>query len=122
MDEKDFARIEVLFTKLSAEFGQKVDGLSAEFSQKVDGLSADFSNKLNAQSEDFHRWLGVQGDQFQHKLDIAVDGVQMLAEKVDRLDVRMEGLERKLEVVAIGLTAHRTDTEAHHGMYRVKES
>ena len=53
--------------------------------------------------------------------NIVVDGVQMLVEKVDRLDVRIDSLEAKVDGVALDLTVHRTDTEAHHGMYRVKE-
>lgn len=45
----------------------------------------------------------------------------MLVEKVDRLDVRIDSLEAKVDGVALDLIVHRTDTEAHHGMYRVKE-
>ena len=107
MDENDFARIEKLFNK---------------------------------QSEDFHRWLGVQGDEFQHKLDLVIDGHKMLSENLERVETSLSDkidavdnklskridavdnkLSRKIDDVASDLAAHRTDTEAHHGIYRVKE-
>jgi hypothetical protein len=92
MDENDFARIEKLF---------------------------------KAQSEDFHRWLGVQGEEFQQKIALVADGHQMLSAKIDRVEACLgavdEKLSRKIDAVAAELAAHRADTEAHHGIYRVKE-
>ena len=58
MEDKDFEQIEKLFTRLSDDFGKK----------------------LELQSEDFHRWIGVQGDDLQHKLNLVVEGQQMLRE------------------------------------------
>ena len=72
--------------------------------------------------EMFKHHMGMMSEDFQHKLDIVVEGHQMLAEKIDRLEVRMDRLETKVDGVATDLAAHRTDTEAHHGVYRVKES
>ncbi len=79
--------------------------------------------------EMFKHHMGMMSEDFQHKLDIVVEGHQMLAEKIDRLDGRMDDLEgrmdrleTKVDGVAADLSAHRTDTEAHHGVYRVKES
>ncbi len=34
----------------------------------------------------------------------------------------IDALNKKIDGVATDLTAHRKDTEAHHGVYRVKES
>ena len=108
MDENDFVRIEELFTKLSDEFGSKVDG-----------LSENFDRKLEAQSEAVHRWIRVQGEEFQHKLDLVVEGHLMLSEQLDRFET---SLGARIDAVAADLVAHRADTEAHHGIYRVKEA
>ena len=69
--------------------------------------------------------VGSFADSIQHKLDMVVEGHQMLSEKIDRveerLDKRMDCLEHKLDAVAADLTAHRRDTEAHPTIYKVKE-
>lgn len=76
----------------------------------------------------FKHQIGILNESFQHKLDIVVEGHQMLNEKADRLEGRMDRLEGrmdrlevKLDAVATDLAAHRADTEAHHGVWRVKE-
>jgi hypothetical protein len=87
-------------------------------------------------------------ESFQHKIDLVVEGHQMLAEKIDRvetrLDQRMDGLERKIcvvdnnltkkidsvevkltkkiDAIATDLKAHRADTEAHTKIYKIKET
>ncbi|MBJ6752196.1 hypothetical protein JFN91_18420 [Geomonas sp. Red421] len=73
---------------------------------------------MASQSEDFHRWLGIQGEEFQHKLDLVVEGHQMVSEKLDWVESSLAG---KIDAVAADLTAHRADTDAHHIIYRVKE-
>ena len=72
MEDKDFERIEKLFTRLSDDFGKK----------------------LEQQSEDFHRWIGVQGDDLQHKLNLVVEGQQMLSERMDRMGVEAARIDR----------------------------
>jgi len=42
-----------------------------------------------------------------------------LSKKIDDVELR---LSKKIDAVAADLSAHRADTEAHHGVYRVKES
>jgi chaperonin cofactor prefoldin len=46
--------------------------------------------------------------------------------KIDTLNKKIDGvdakLSKKIDGVAADLKAHRAETEAHHGMYRVKES
>ncbi len=84
----------------------------------------------------FKHHIGVLSEDFQHKLDLVVEGQQMLAEKLEltgtelkdeirkvdqRLTMVEARLEQKIDAVAAELSAHRADTEAHHGMYRVKE-
>jgi hypothetical protein len=64
-------------------------------------------------------------DSVQHKLDLVVEGHQMLSEKIDRvenrLDKRMDCLEHKLDAVAVDVKEHRADTEVHKKIYKVKE-
>ncbi len=92
-----------------------------------------FQRNIESTSEKFERTvshqMGVLSEDFQHKLDIVIEGQQMLSEKVGRLDERLERLEGrvdridvKVDVLSADLSAHRADTEAHHGVYRVKES
>jgi uncharacterized membrane-anchored protein len=78
--------------------------------------------------EMFKHHMGIMSEDFQHKLDIVVEGHQMLSEKIDRVEdrlerveVRLERVEGKVDAVAADLSAHRADTEAHHGVYRVRE-
>jgi predicted nuclease with TOPRIM domain len=45
-----------------------------------------------AKIEEIFKWhIGVMAEDFQHKLDIVVDGQQMLAEKMDRMEERLDG-------------------------------
>ena len=84
------------------------------------------------------RHVGSFADAIQHKFDIIVEGHQMLSEKIDRVEARLdaridcvvkkldvvaaqseattaklEAVAAKLDTVAADLTAHRADTEAH---------
>ena len=81
----------------------------------------DFSKIENMLS----RHIGAMAEDFQHKLNIVVEGQQMLAERMgrmeERLDKRIDQVEKRLGAIAADLSAHRADTEAHHGVYRVKE-
>lgn len=77
----------------------------------------------------FKHHVGVLAESFQAKLDIVVEGHQMLSDKIDRLDARMDRLEgrmdrleSKVDAVAGDLAAHRKDTEAHGAVWRVKEN
>ena len=100
---------------------------------KLVKMISEFKDEIK---DEFHHQLGIQTENFQHKLDIVVEGHQMLVEKINhvevRLDQRMDGLERKIcEVhvslskeikgVAADLKEHRTDTEVHKKIYKVKE-
>lgn len=116
MEEKDFNRIEqMMFAVVDAKFSQ--------FKREI--------------VEEFDHRLGLHEDNFQHKLDLVVEGQQMLAERMDRMEERLDNridqvekrldlvevnISKKIDGVAAGLTAHRADTEAHHGVYRVKEN
>ena len=75
--------------------------------------------------------------EIQHSLDLFVnhidvkigllgEGQQMLAERLDRVEHELKQEIGKVDLrvtrLAADLSAHRADTEAHHGVYRVKES
>ena len=56
-------------------------------------------------------------------LDAKMDTMQReLAEKIDQVDFKVEVVNQRVNAIAADLTAHRADTEAHHGIYRVRES
>lgn len=69
--------------------------------------------------------VGVAMEDAQHKFDLLIEGHQMLSERMDRMesrmDSRMDSLEAKIDGVATDLAAHRADTEAHRGVYGVRE-
>jgi len=85
------------------------------------------------------RHVDTFADSIQHKLDLVVEGHQMLSEKIDRVEERLESridcvvrkldtvaaqgsaTAAKLDAIAADLTAHRRDTEAHPSLYKVKE-
>jgi hypothetical protein len=75
--------------------------------------------------EAFDHRIGIVEENVQHKLDLVVEGQQMLAERMDRMEVELKqeigNVDQRVTAVAANLSAHRKDTEAHHGVYRVKE-
>ena len=58
-------------------------------------------------------------DELNEKIEINSFKIDTLNKKIDAVD---EKLSKKIDGVAADLKAHRADTEAHHGVYRVKES
>jgi chromosome segregation ATPase len=72
---------------------QKIDGVEASLSARIDGIEASLSARID----------GVEAS-----LSARIDGVEA-------------SLSEKIDAVAADLSAHRADTEAHHGVYRVKE-
>lgn len=66
------------------------------------------------------------------KFDLVLEGHEVLRseirelsrrtdERFDLVDFKIETLNKKLDAVAADLSAHRADTEAHGGAYRVME-
>lgn len=76
----------------------------------------------------FDRRIGIVEENFQHKLDLVVEGQQMLVERMDRMEGRLDRVENrldsvevKIDAVAADLSAHRADTEAHRKGWGVRE-
>ncbi len=110
--------------------------MNGEDMNRINKMLIDFKDEIKGE---FRHQLAIQSEAFQHKLDIVVEGHHMLAEKIDRVEARLDAridcvvnkLDKvaaqgdataaKLDALAADLTAHRADTEAHHGVYRVKE-
>ena len=87
--------------------------------KKIDEL---FRRHVGEVTENFKQHVGSMFVDFHNKLDIVIEGHQMLANKIDRMEVRLERIGDKANIVATDLAAHRADTEAHGPVYRVKES
>ena len=96
--------------------------MNEEEFKKIEQVIINFKDDIK---QEFRHQLGVQSETFQHKLDMVVEGHQMLSEKLDRvevkLDKRIDCLEKKIDAIAADLTAHREDTEIHHPIYKVNE-
>jgi hypothetical protein len=99
-------------------------------------VKAEFRHQIGIQSEEvkaeFRHQIGIQSEHVQHKLDIVVEGHEVLrkeirdtreelCEKIKFVDFKVEVLNQKLDAVAADLSAHRADTEVHKKVYKVKE-
>jgi seryl-tRNA synthetase len=96
--------------------------MNGEDFKRLEQIVFNFKEEVKAE---FRYQIGIQSEHFQHKLDIVVEGHQMLSEKIDRVeerqDKRMDCLEHKLDNVAAELgevkvkgnyTAAKLDTVA----------
>ncbi|MBE0502060.1 MAG: hypothetical protein IBX47_11545 [Desulfuromonadales bacterium] len=74
---------------------------------------------------DFRHQLGIHREDFRHKLDLVVEGQQMLAEKLDRVEDNLKGemhkVDQRVTAMSADLAEHRHDTEAHRKGRRVSE-
>ena len=61
----------------------------------------------------FKHQIGILHEDFQHKLDIVVEGHQLLNSKIDRLIEEQQKLIERLDAIATDLSVHRADTEIH---------
>ena len=85
---------------------------------KIDGVAAD----LKATDERLNNKI----DSVEQRLSMKIDGVaadlkatdERLIKKIDSVE---SNLTRHINAVAADLKAHRADTEAHGGIYQVKE-
>lgn len=138
MDEIDLARIEQLLARVvdeklgdvSARFDTKVETIAANVDQKlnqfkndVETIATSVDQKLNRFKkeiiDEFSHQIKLQTEDFQQGLSVVAEGHQMLSDKLDRVEA---GIDNQLESISAKLSAHRADTEAHGGIYLVKES
>ena len=89
---------------------------------KIERMLIDFKDEIKGE---FQQQLTVQREDFQKHLAFVGEGFQMLSEKLDRVEERLDGrvdcVVRKLDALAADLSAHRRDTESHPSVYKVKE-
>jgi len=103
--------------------------MNGEDFKRFEQIVFNFKEEVKAE---FRHQIGIQSEHFQHKLDIVVEGHEVLrkemrdtreelSEKIKFVDFKVEVLNQKLDAVAADLSAHRVDTEVHKKVYKVKE-
>ena len=84
-----------------------------------------YKQLFEEQNQQFQRHLSVFAESFEHKLGLIANGHEVLRNEIREtrtaLKHEIELCNFKIDAVAADLKAHRADTEAHHGVYRVKE-
>lgn len=110
--------LEVLLEDLSSKFDLVLEGQAA-LDQKNDRRFDELNEKIEHNSFKIET-LNKKIDSVEEKLSNKIDAVEEKLTK--RIDAVEEKLSEKIDVVSSELSAHRADTEAHHGIYRVKES
>ena len=88
--------LEVILESIDSKFDLVLEGYAA-LDRKIDNLAESTEERFNL-------------------VDVKIDA---LNKKIDDVDER---LSQKIDAVTKELKEHRSDTEAHHGVYRVKES
>ncbi len=114
--EKD--HLEILLEDIRSKFDLVIEGHDS-LNRKID----DRFNELNEKIE-HHSFLietlNGKVEKVEGRLSKKIDDVdKRLSNKIDDVERRLSD---KIDAVGADLSAHRADTEAHHGVYRVKES
>ena len=107
--------------------------MNGEDFKRLEQTIVNFKEEVKAE---FRHQIGIQSEHFQHKLDIVVEGHEVLrkeirdtreelCDKLKLVDFKLgtmnETLNEKIDAVAVDLSAHRADTEVHKKVYKVKE-
>ena len=93
-----------------------LEDISGKFTLVLEGHSA-----IRSEMQKMHDKLNEKIDHTAFLINVVNQKVDKLEVKVDRLEVKVDKLEVKVDDIAADLIAHRADTEAHHGLYLVKE-
>ncbi|MCF6267465.1 MAG: hypothetical protein L3J57_13095 [Desulfuromusa sp.] len=94
--------LEVILESIDSKFDLVLEGHET-LNQKIDDLAKRTDERFDL-------------------VDIKIDTLNDKIDTVDKkLTKRIDGLNDKIDAVSVDLKAHRADTEAHHGVYRVKE-
>jgi hypothetical protein len=107
-DDRQF--IQQLFETQTQQFQRHLSAVSEGFDHKI-GLIAEGHESLNQKIDGLTRKADERFDLMDFKIDT-------LNHKIDSVD---EKFSKKIDRVAVDLKDHRADTEAHHGVYQVKE-
>lgn len=59
------------------------------------------NNSIRRIEELFTHHIGVLSEDIQHKLDLVIEGQQMIVGKVDRREIRTDRLESKVDVLDV---------------------
>lgn len=114
--------------------------MNGEDFKRLEQTIVNFKEEVKAE---FRHQIGIQSKHFQHKLDIVIEGHEVLRKeirdtreelcekiklvdfKVEVLNQKIDGvgdvLSRKIDAVAADLKAHRADMEVHKKVYKDKE-
>ncbi|MDP4031303.1 MAG: hypothetical protein Q8P60_00355 [Pseudorhodobacter sp.] len=107
--------------------------MNGEDFKRLEQIIVNFKEEVKAE---FRHQIGIQSEHVQHKLDIVVEGHEVLrkeirdtreelCEKIKLVDFKLETMNKtlngKIDAVAVDLAAHRADTEVHKKVYKVKE-
>ena len=98
-----FAMVDFKFEVLN----NKIDTVEVRLNAKIDTVNAKI-DAVNAKIDTVEARLNAKIDNVEERLNTRIDAVE-------------HNLGRKIDAVADDLAEHRSDTEAHHGLYRVKE-
>ena len=136
MNETDKTYFEQMFkthtTELTNQFIRHVETISENFDLKI-GLIADGHATIRQEMRDIRDELKEDISLLDFKIDTVNNHLSGRTDKFegrfDKLETKVDTVisdlkitDKKVDAVAIDLKAHRADTEAHGGIYRVKES
>ena len=114
--EKD--HLEILLEDIRSKFDLVLEGHAA-LDRKMDLRFAELEEKIDKNTF-LIQALAKRVDEVEERLDAKIDAVEKrLDSKIAKVE---KNLSAKIDAVAADLAAHRADTEAHHGVYRVKET
>jgi chromosome segregation ATPase len=123
--DANFEQVDARFVQIDARFEQvdaRFDRIDARFEQvdaRFEQVDAKFEQFKDEIIQEFEHRVTLHDDGYQNGLAVIAEGHQMLSEKLERVE---SNLGKKIDKIAAEVAAHRVDTEAHHGIYRVKES
>jgi hypothetical protein len=125
---KMYKALEMILENMDSKFDLVLEGQES-LRKEMHGIRDDLSEKIdqntfliNALNQKIHgvdEKLSKKIDGVEEKLSKKIDGVEEKLSK--RIDGVEENLSKKIDGVASDLKAHRVDTEAHRGVYGVRE-
>jgi hypothetical protein len=109
--------LEILLEEMNSKFTLVLEGHSA-LHKVIQDSRQEFSEKLDLVNFKIEV-LNDKIDAVETRLIDKIDAVETCLN--DKIEAVQKNLGRKIDAVADDLAAHRADTEAHHGLYLVKE-